>query len=339
MFREVLMKLTEACPCNCLFCDAHEKYRNIKQCEISDDEWMDFCGDLIRNHIEVAIISGGEALLRESLVYKMIHVLKKNGVFVVLNTSGVLFNSTEKLDRLLENYPSLLVFSIDNSDADKHDQNRKYPGLFNRVCDSISYIKSKGIYPIAIRTVITKNNYLELPEILRRFNTLGVDCIKLTHIEDDYEGMFLLSECELKKFETRIKPSMLSELSRCNFGDVSLFEENYRKIQNIFSKSIVSYFDYAHSKFAPQMTGSTRCSLIERFITVQSNGNYLPCCEAEHHGWPVLGNLKTTKIDEVLSSEIYNKTLCNRQEYCTRCTEFCNLQIDFDAAGRKVVER
>ena len=92
MFREVLMKITEACPCRCAFCDAHDKYANYHNFEIDDGKWMDCCKDLVLSGVEIVIISGGEALVRAELVYRMIDYLKSNNVFVVLNTSGALFS-------------------------------------------------------------------------------------------------------------------------------------------------------------------------------------------------------------------------------------------------------
>lgn len=339
MFREVLVKLTEACPCKCLFCDASKKYNELYRNEVSDSEWSDFCFDLINAHVEVVILSGGEALLREKLVYKMIDLLKQNGIFVVLNTSGVLFNKKEKIDELLVHYPSLLVFSIDSADKTKHDHNRNFPGLFDRVCDSISYIKSKENFPVAIRTVITKNNYTELPQIISYFYDLGVDCIKFTHIEDDYKGEFLLSKIELTQLETVIKPKILYELSKCNSNDRRLYEANCGKINRLYAESGMSYSDYENSAFAPYMIGSTQCPLMQRFVTVQSNGDFLPCCEAEHHGWPVLGNIKSDSLMDILSSQTFINTVNFRQKYCIRCTEFSNFQIDFGETCRKVAER
>ena len=87
------------------------------------------------------------------------------------------------------------------------------------------------------------------------------------------------------------------------------------------------------------MRGHQYCDLIGRFITIQSNGDFLPCCESEHHGWPVLGNAKSQNLQDILSSNIYQDTLNRRQPYCIRCTEWHNLQIDFDTKCKKVTNR
>ena len=339
MFREALLKITEDCPCKCAFCDAHEKFSTLRKEELSDLEWIELCEDLVKNNVEVVILSGGEALLRESLIYKLIRLLSDHGVYVVLNTSGVLFNSPGKIDMLLKNYPSLLVFSVDSCSESIHDSNRGINGLLQQVCDSISYIKSKGEFPVAIRTVITRSNYCQLPEIMTRFYKLGVDCIKFTHIEDDYSGDFLLSERELQELKTGIKPELILAMESFAFDNEQLRHENISKINRLFCRENVTDIDYANSIFAPQMTGAQHCDLIERFITVQSNGEFLPCCEAEHHGWPSLGNFHEHNIRDILKSDVYLDLLDNRQCYCMRCTEWDNFQIDLDTVCRKVSKR
>ena len=125
MIREALYKITENCPCNCSFCDAREKYNNfLKKAQINLDDWIKISDDLIDNGLEVAIISGGEALLEKEIVFKLIKYLQEKNVYVVLNVSGVLFNNNKILDDLINNYPDLLVFSVDSAFKEQHNNNR-----------------------------------------------------------------------------------------------------------------------------------------------------------------------------------------------------------------------
>lgn len=338
--REVLFKITENCPGNCTFCDAKEKYEKIfKDTTIKLQDWLKISKDLIENGLEVAIISGGEALLDCETTFELIEYLQKNDVYVVLNTSGVLFNNNILLDKLKVNYPDLLVFSVDSAYSLNHDKNRNMPGVFNKIIKSIKYLKESGDYPIAIRTVITKNNYIELPKIIYDFNSLGVDCIKLTNIENDTEGNFRLNYDELNEFDKVIRNEMIEVLSKCRFQDDSLRKEAINKIRNLLSSKKKSYSDLSSGIFEPFFVGNTNCSLIERFITIQSNGVVLPCCESEHHYSPVLGNLVESSLKEIISTDTYKKLLKNRQDYCVKCTEWENMQINFSYTGKKVAQR
>lgn len=340
MIREALYKITENCPCNCSFCDAREKYNKIfKKSEISLEDWIKISNNLINNGLEVAIISGGEALLQEKTTFELIKYLQEKGIYVVLNASGVLFNNQKLVEKLKDTYPDLLVFSIDSAFSKQHDQNRKLDGLFERIIRTIQYLKGEGDYPIAIRTVITKQNFRQLPKIIENFNRIGIDCIKLTNIENDLDREFMLSFEELNEFDSIIRKEMINSLNNCRFESEELRNESINKINNLLSQENVSYENLSKGFFATDMIGNKKCDLVERFITIQSNGIVLPCCESEHHYNPVLGNLLENSLEDIFSTEIYQKFVVNRPEYCKKCTEWQNMQINFNNLGRKVNQR
>lgn len=340
MLREALYKITENCPCNCKFCDAKEKYNNyLKKVQIKLEDWIKISDDLIKNGLEVAIISGGEALLEKETTFKLIKYLKSKNIYVVLNVSGVLFCKTKELDELINNYPDLVVFSVDSAYSQQHDANRNIIGLYEKVVNSIKYIKECKNLPVAIRTVITKQNFRQIPQIIYDFNKLGVDCIKLTNIENDLEGKFTLSVEELNEFDTTIRQQIIEVIEKCDFNDKKLKQDAITKINKLFAKNGVSYEELARGNFAPNLVGNKYCDLVERFITIQSNGDLIPCCEAEHHYEPVLGNLLTQNLEKIFATEKYKNFLTNRSDYCKKCTEWQNLQISFNDTGKKVNKR
>lgn len=340
MIREALYKITENCPCNCSFCDAREKYNNfLKKKQITLQDWIKISDDLIRNGLEIAIISGGEALLEKETTFKLIKYLQSKNIYVVLNVSGVLFNNSKILDELMVNYPDLLVFSIDSAFAKQHNENRKVPGLYEMVINSIKSIKEKEDLPIAIRTVITKQNFKQLPKIIKEFNKSGVDCIKFTNIENDLNGEFTLSVDELNEFNIDIRQKLIETINECEFENNELRQDAIRKMKSLLSENIVSYDELAKGNFAPNLVGNVRCELVERFITIQSNGDLIPCCEAEHHYEPLLGNLLNNTLEEILATEKYKDFVMNRLDYCKKCTEWQNLQINFNNNGKKVNKR
>ena len=54
------------------------------------------------------------------------------------------------LKELVNHFPDLLVFSIDSIYPQKHDENRKFKGVFDSVVKSIKFLK----YPIIAITFI-----------------------------------------------------------------------------------------------------------------------------------------------------------------------------------------
>ena len=87
MIREACFKITEECPCNCTFCDSNYKYKEVLKQKIMDlGQWKVICDKLIEQGISAVVISGGEPLLHVELTLSVVDYLRKNGVYVVLNT-------------------------------------------------------------------------------------------------------------------------------------------------------------------------------------------------------------------------------------------------------------
>ena len=341
MVREAVYKITENCPCACTFCDSRDKYINILNKKVlSLEDWIRITNKLLEEGLEVVVISGGEPLLEQDTTLKLIDYLKANNVFVVLNASGALFkNSNSILEELLDHYPDLLVFSVDAIEPDEHDANRNFVGLLNSVIKSIKFIKNLGNYPVAIRTVITKNSYQEIPDIIEYFSDLGVDCIKLTNIENDEDKKFILQKEELEDFNTNVKPRIIEVLKKCNYEDEELLNDNLIKIEKLLSPSNPNYESISQGIFSPNLIGNASCDLNGRFFAIQSNGDVLPCCEAEHHYTPLLGNILKQSVVEIKESDVYIDFTKNRPDYCKTCTQSHNLQLDFKTKVKKVDRR
>ena len=340
MVKEAVFKITENCPCDCAFCDSKEKYEKIlKKKTLSFEEWKSISDKLIKNGLEVVVISGGEPLLNSEITFKLIDYLHEHNIYVVLNTSGIVFKNNNLLEKLKMHFPNLLVFSIDSAYAAQHNENRRTNGVFEKVIELIDNLNKDVIYPIAIRTVITKSNYKQLPKIIEDFNNRGIDCIKLTNIENDVEGKFRLDLKDLECFDKVVRKEIIQVLNKCEFEDEELRNESIKKIKNLFNRNRIHYEKLSIGHFSPNLVGKAKCDLDGHFFAVQSNGDVLLCCEAEHHYVPLLGNLLKSEVNEILNSEEFLNFANNRLDYCITCTQHHNLQINFSRKGNKVERR
>ena len=121
MIRDARFKITEDCPCNCTFCDSNYKYKEVLKQKIMDlGQWKVICDKLIEQGISAVVISGGEPLLQVELTLSVVDHLRKNGIYVVLNTSGVLFKDVNLLEKVIHTPPNLIVFSVDSYIEEKH---------------------------------------------------------------------------------------------------------------------------------------------------------------------------------------------------------------------------
>lgn len=338
--KEAVLFFTANCPCSCDFCDTQDKHFNrFNGKTLSEFEWKSIIDKLVSEGLEIAVISGGEALLDRKKTFNLINHLHKKNVYVVLNTSGLFFKKNKIIEELKNNYPDLLVFSIDSIIPSQHDGSRGVNGLFDTVVDTIEELKNTGDYPIGIRFVITKENYKQIPELLLYFNKKGVDCIKFTHIENDRIGKFRLTLDDLKYFDKHIRNQALESLKLCTFSSNDKKEEAIKKIINLFNKNHVNYQDIADGIFSPSLVNDAYCGLLYKFCMVEANGDVLPCCESQHYYSPVCGNLLKENVTDILSSDIYSNLKNNRQHYCIYCTQPHNMQISFNHKANLVTRR
>ena len=337
LIREACLKITEACPCDCGFCDS--KYKNIKVNKflLNKCEWRKISNDLIASGIKNVVLSGGEPLLRPDITFDLIDLFRANNVYVVLNTSGVLLDKISLLDDLIYAHPNLIVFSIDHADPVLHDKSRNCDGLFSKIEKSISYVLEKSDISIGIRTVLTRYNYLELPTIIKKFAGIGVTCFKIIQIENDREKEYVLSYDDLKKFCYEIKTDVYKIIKMLSFEEPSKLDA-CKKIEGLFMHG-ADWTEIEQDIFSPCFKDSYRCCLGSTFITVQANGDVLPCCESEHYYYPILGNLKVMKVEEILSSTRFYNFLMNRLDYCIYCTQMYNIQLTFSRDTKSVEQR
>lgn len=340
--REVLLKIVDACPCDCSFCNSNENFlTRFDRKTFELDTWKRIADDLVAEGLEVAIITGGDPLAKRKVALPLIRHLQEAGVFVTVNTSGAQFTSRSLLDELVKNYPDLLVFSIDSAYDYQHDASRVRKGLFRLILSTMAELGNRGDYPIGIRVVITNRNYTQLPDIIRLFHGYHVDCMKFTNIENDRSGDYLLSREQLQDFDDSVRPRILEALGECTFESDELREDAFEKFTHLLAEAPggPTFGQLANGVFSPQLTGTASCDIVKRFSVIQSNGQVLPCCESEHHYSPVLGNLTVSSAREIFSAPKYLTLFDNRQSYCTNCTEPHNMQITFRSRTLKVQQR
>ena len=333
--KEVVIKLTDKCPCKCSFCESgNGKFANHP--EISDDYIMSFVEQLVRENLKICVISGGEPLLRNELTDKLINYLHSFGVYVVLNASGVLF-IRKRLGDYLCSQPDLIVFSLDSCIEEKHDSHRGVMGLYRAIgntIEDIHQISNSGM-SVGIRFVMTKFNYNELDSMISLSSEWHVDCLKITNIENDSLGVYSLTANQCDDLFNRVIPNSINVLNRVAFENESLRLDGIKKMSSFMSSMSAS--DMNCNLFFKNIAYNTECPLRSEFVLVGGDGNIYPCCEAEHHHYPILGNEGITDIETVKKK--LNDLRFNRLEFCKRCTLQRNIQINFTSNCLKVNDR
>lgn len=211
----MLFFLTGRCNLRCRMCgvcDLKQGYDNEE--ELSTSEWKALISDAARNlGTTLAVISGGEALLRDD-VFEIIHHAESSGISIHLCTNALLL-SEEKMARLIESGVSTVSFSVDGPVADIHEHMRG-SNTFGKLTDTIRRFRELAPQVnIGINFVITRHNFRYMTDMLRFAESLGANQIKfapihtnLLHKDKDF------SDCKDLVFTEEDLPSLELEVQK-----------------------------------------------------------------------------------------------------------------------------
>ncbi len=218
---------TNRCNFNCPSCwrqncsqrEIEKKYEN----ELSDERLLKLIDEAADIGVrDIAFVGGGEPLMRE-ITFELIKKIKKYGMEGDLVTNGSLLT-----DEMIETFVKVdwerIKFSVDGSDAKLQDK------LRGKVCfdDIMSNIKKvselKKKYKkekprLIFNTVVSKENYKDLPNIIELGKKVGINeilLLPLTVFSEEGKSMKMTFK-QAKEFQKIIKKS-LPILKKYNIG-------------------------------------------------------------------------------------------------------------------------
>jgi len=160
--------LTYRCNLKCAHCDFWKRDPSIDEQKI-----MEVANKIAESNAFIVNLSGGEIFLVPD-IKEVIALLKQSGKYIRINSNGLIMG--EYIDFLLVNEIDSLVLSVDTSSAADHDKARGKIGLFDRVVETLKYIKEnrKGEKPFTtVRCVIMKRNIDQLEDYISFFKEIS----------------------------------------------------------------------------------------------------------------------------------------------------------------------
>ncbi|MCX5708213.1 MAG: radical SAM protein [Candidatus Omnitrophica bacterium] len=159
---------TKACNLKCEHCyrDAGGKDPN----ELTTAEGKDLLLEIAKAGFKIAILSGGEPLLRKD-IFELISYASSVGLRPVLGTNGVLF--TPEIVRKLKTAGAARVgISLDSKDFRVHDDFRKQKGAWEKTVEAMRICRRENL-DFQVHTTVTRRNYQEIIEITDFATSLG----------------------------------------------------------------------------------------------------------------------------------------------------------------------
>ena len=155
--------LTNRCNLKCIYCGRNENKDNscTKQ-ELSADEWISIFKDAKKVGLKKVNMTGGEIFCRKD-VLEIIERTINLGLDVSIETNGTVITEEQiKYLSKLKKHLSISI-SLDGIKKETNDLTRG-KGSYERTFKTIKIIRKYNI-PLRIITVLSKNNYNEIPEL------------------------------------------------------------------------------------------------------------------------------------------------------------------------------
>ena len=177
--------------CRHCFVDPSDDRLTVNDC-------LNIIDSLLPEGLFVVVYTYGEPLLWPDF-FDLVREVKKRNLVQVLMTNGTLID-IETAKKIKEYHINSVCVSIDSSDEQKHDENRRVKGTFKKALNGIKLLKDLGVN-VGFATTVTKNNCCELNDIYNLALKYHVDSIsflrernnnKISDIyEDEYIEFFL----------------------------------------------------------------------------------------------------------------------------------------------------
>ena len=205
----------------------------------------------------VALVSGGEPLLRKDAEEIVAALKRENAVLYVAMTTNAALLSRKRYQSLREAGVDRFSISVDYPD-ERHDEFRGLPGLFRKIESLVAELDEIGDKAVNISAVVQRDNFRDLTAIadLGRRWGVGVNFSTYTWLRTDDKN-YCISEKELPEFK-----KVVAELIARKRTNRSI------RTPDFIFHNMVKFFEDG---------GVGGCKAGERFFVVNADATLSPC--------------------------------------------------------------
>lgn len=278
--------LTVRCNLQCPFCYVsgpeqleYNRKHYPRSAELDTEEACDFYRQLVDEGFRLAVLVGGEPLLRQDLD-QLLSVLQ-NRLWVTVFSNGYLLEQRHELIARASN----LFVSLDAPD-EEHDRLRAQPGTFQRAMAGIEAVrKHHPSVGVTLNMTVTGDNVSRVPDMLRFARRLG---LAVAFQPPSYEGQFALADRPRAQSSTKTP-------------EAAAVAEAFSKIREAAARGeriIGSNAFFAHV-IRDQRTYP--CHYPTYVLgPVLPNGDVQGCVDSK-----VIGNVRERSVQEIVKSEAF----------------------------------
>jgi uncharacterized protein (TIGR00661 family) len=319
-YTTAVIKPTMCCTYDCIACESRAKdwWRPDAQ-GISIDQWKDVIKQIKAAGFQLVTISGGEPLIYPDLV-ELVHSISSQGLLPVINTNGVHL-PPKLLQRLCDAGLKGINFSLDSPRPSIHDAMRRRRGAWRHCLEAVRNAREYDdrIW-FAIRMVLTAQNLMDLPEMIRLAAEQQASSLKLSYLEWSYLGSSLLPTLDsLRRFKALVLPCCEDVFRSLEIPEKQK-ETSISILRNLlYSERINSLENYSRGIYWADKSLSRHCKVPYSLAIIGGDGNVLPCNAAEYARLALPDNLLEKPLEVILGSPAMQHFRENPPDICLYC--------------------
>lgn len=316
----VILMPHSRCNCRCVMCDIWKGNNNVKQLEEKDVEKL--LESMRKLNTKLVVMSGGEALMHPNF-FRLCEIIKSRNISITLLSTGLLLKkfASEIIEKTDE-----VIISLDGS-KDVHDKIRNIPNAYDKLKEGVQELKTLNPkFRVTARSVIQKENFDDLPNIVEAAREIGLDQISFLTADvttdafnrPELWGEEKIGEVRLSKEQLAAFKEIIETLIKTHSKDFSnkFIAESPEKIRRFYEY-------YAASQGLTQFP-PVRCNAPWVSIVIDADGSVRPCFFHE-----VIGDIRESTLAEIINSDksiSFRKNLdVKTNSICEKCV--CSLNL------------
>jgi|ERR1035437_751858 MoaA/NifB/PqqE/SkfB family radical SAM enzyme len=325
-YSEILVKILDYCEMKCAMCGQLSQEDRRKVLPLSALE------ELFKNNplkIERVYIWGGEPLLHPQIV-EIIRFFKAQNALVAMNTNA--YALSRNLTEIIESGLDRIIFSIDGSNAETHDQIRGMPGSYQRIMDAISALNGYScndfsIPKIRINFVVLPTNYTQIIEFLAWARQTSIYRIH-------FQLPIFFTRDQLNAYR-----NIIEDKCGCSARNYNAFVSDFQGIDYDLLGEImktVHEHNFGFAQFYPYPSlnsdelrryfttmdpiRSCRCDVFDQKLAIDSSGRFVTCPDFPDLSF---GNIENGFVDTKLRRWLEGRFDSGENlPVCNRCCHF-----------------
>jgi Fe-coproporphyrin III synthase len=298
-----LVFLTYKCTSRCKTCNIWQRPRE-SDTELSWEQWEKILTQMKDYGIRTLEIFGGDALLRQDVIFEMIRFCSRNNIQTFFPTNSVLLDR-ETAKKLVDSGLNTIYFSLDDVGSESDDI-RGVNNTFDKVKQALeSVIQAKGSLTrpqIVVCTTISKMNFRHFGKIMEFLAGYPIDAV-YPRVLSEFSRQAIAGSAvkgvlpEPFFVSTEDKSHALSESDYSEFkGIVRALRQrkglpyiNFRAFEDVDEDLIVG-----------KAGACKKCAMISTLLVLGPGGDVMPCAFFKDY---MTGNLTENPLDEVWGNQ------------------------------------